>query len=176
MVKYRMSAIKKRKLNGSPPSVDLPKSILTKSKSVDKTTSPPKVREESHESSSDGEDANQADINAAPEGASKTFKGLGIIESLCEACANLGYKNPTPIQREAIPLALRGRDLIGLAETGSGKTAAFALPILQGKFPLFTTIDIPSLMFLSSHGQTSTSVRPGHGTHARISIPDLSIL
>ena len=40
---------------------------------------------------------------------------------------------PTPIQTEAIPLALQGKDLIGLAETGSGKTAAFALPILQGE-------------------------------------------
>jgi ATP-dependent RNA helicase DDX47/RRP3 len=61
----------------------------------------------------------------------KTFKDLGIIESLCEACDILGYKMPTPIQAKSIPLALEGRDLIGLAETGSGKTAAFVLPILQ---------------------------------------------
>ena len=64
---------------------------------------------------------------------SKSFKDLGIIDSLCDACTALGYKAPTPIQNEAIPLALEGRDLIGLAETGSGKTAAFALPILQGR-------------------------------------------
>ncbi|KAK5007435.1 ribosomal RNA processing protein [Elasticomyces elasticus] len=63
--------------------------------------------------------------------AKKTFQDLGIIDSLCDACTALGYKTPTPIQTEAIPLALQGRDLIGLAETGSGKTAAFALPILQ---------------------------------------------
>ena len=61
-----------------------------------------------------------------------SFQDLGIIDSLCEACTALGYKAPTPIQNEAIPLALAGRDIIGLAETGSGKTAAFALPILQG--------------------------------------------
>ncbi|PWY76294.1 ATP-dependent rRNA helicase rrp3 [Aspergillus heteromorphus CBS 117.55] len=61
----------------------------------------------------------------------KTFKELGIIEQLCDACETMGYKAPTPIQAEAIPLALQDRDVIGLAETGSGKTAAFALPILQ---------------------------------------------
>ncbi|KAI9934217.1 hypothetical protein ASPWEDRAFT_38247 [Aspergillus wentii DTO 134E9] len=61
----------------------------------------------------------------------KSFKELGIIDQLCEACESLGYKAPTPIQAESIPLALQGRDLIGLAETGSGKTAAFALPMLQ---------------------------------------------
>ncbi|KLJ06595.1 hypothetical protein EMPG_17896, partial [Blastomyces silverae] len=65
------------------------------------------------------------------EAVTKSFKDLGIIDSLCEACEALGYKSPTPIQAESIPLALQGRDLIGLAETGSGKTAAFALPILQ---------------------------------------------
>ncbi|RFU27436.1 hypothetical protein B7463_g8906, partial [Scytalidium lignicola] len=66
-----------------------------------------------------------------PETTSKTFKDLGIVDSLCDACAAMGYKAPTPIQSESIPLALQGRDLVGLAETGSGKTAAFALPILQ---------------------------------------------
>ena len=77
----------------------------------------------------------QKDDEAAAEGKQalpKSFKELGVIDQLCEACENLGFKTPTPIQAEAIPLALQGRDLIGLAETGSGKTAAFALPILQG--------------------------------------------
>lgn len=63
--------------------------------------------------------------------APKSFRDLGIIEPLCEACEALGYKAPTAIQAQSIPHALEGRDLIGLAETGSGKTAAFALPILQ---------------------------------------------
>jgi len=63
----------------------------------------------------------------------KTFADLGIIDSLCDACKQLGFHRPTRIQAESIPHALQGRDLIGLAETGSGKTAAFALPILQGR-------------------------------------------
>uniref|UniRef100_A0A8C8Z452 RNA helicase n=1 Tax=Prolemur simus TaxID=1328070 RepID=A0A8C8Z452_PROSS len=61
----------------------------------------------------------------------KTFKDLGVTDVLCEACDQLGWAKPTKIQIEAIPLALQGRDIIGLAETGSGKTGAFALPILN---------------------------------------------
>ncbi|KAJ7371160.1 putative ATP-dependent RNA helicase ddx47 [Desmophyllum pertusum] len=60
-----------------------------------------------------------------------TFKSLGVVDVLCEACQQLGWKTPTKIQREAIPVALQGKDIIGLAETGSGKTGAFALPVLQ---------------------------------------------
>lgn len=63
----------------------------------------------------------------------KTFEDLGIIPQLIDACKALGFTRPRPIQVETIPLALEGRDLIGLAETGSGKTAAFGLPMLQGK-------------------------------------------
>lgn len=61
----------------------------------------------------------------------KTWQDLGLTEVLCKACEQLKWKTPSKIQKEAIPLALQGKDIIGLAETGSGKTAAFALPILQ---------------------------------------------
>lgn len=60
-----------------------------------------------------------------------SFKDLGVCDQLLEACDNLGWKTPTKIQIEAIPHALEGKDLIGLAQTGSGKTGAFAIPILQ---------------------------------------------
>jgi ATP-dependent RNA helicase DDX47/RRP3 len=62
----------------------------------------------------------------------KSFQDLGIIKELCDACEKMGFTAPRPIQVEAIPYALEGRDVIGLAETGSGKTAAFGLPMLQG--------------------------------------------
>lgn len=60
-----------------------------------------------------------------------TFKNLGVTEELCNACERIGWKSPMPIQEKVIPAAINGRDIIGLAETGSGKTGAFALPILQ---------------------------------------------
>jgi len=59
------------------------------------------------------------------------FQQLGLIPPIAQAVAAQGYVNPTPIQARAIPHVLAGRDLLGLAQTGTGKTAAFALPILQ---------------------------------------------
>ena len=60
-----------------------------------------------------------------------TFADLGLIDPLLRAVAAAGYETPTPIQRAAIPSVVAGRDLLGCAQTGTGKTAAFALPVLQ---------------------------------------------
>src|SRR5919107_169215 len=60
-----------------------------------------------------------------------TFADLGLSEPLLEALSHLGYERPTPIQEEAIPALLEGRDVIGQAQTGTGKTAAFGLPMLE---------------------------------------------
>lgn len=60
-----------------------------------------------------------------------TFTDLGLKTSLLEALNDLGYEKPSPIQSACIPLLLQGRDVLGMAQTGSGKTAAFALPLLQ---------------------------------------------
>jgi len=60
-----------------------------------------------------------------------TMKDLNLIPALQEAVEDMGFTQPTPIQQKAIPIALEGRDLIGCASTGTGKTAAFLLPLLQ---------------------------------------------
>ncbi len=60
-----------------------------------------------------------------------TFSSLGLVPAILEAVKHEGYTEPTPIQRQAIPPALAGRDILGCAQTGTGKTAAFALPMLQ---------------------------------------------
>ena len=114
-----MPPLKKRKLSNGRAD-----DSSSEAESQSSSASSPGVRPATEEN----EDEQGSKIGKAP----KSFEDLGIIDSLCEACQALGYKSPTPIQAEAIPLALQGRDLIGLAETGSGKTAAFALPILQG--------------------------------------------
>ncbi|MCA9612129.1 MAG: DEAD/DEAH box helicase, partial [Myxococcales bacterium] len=59
------------------------------------------------------------------------FDELGLATPLLRAVSAAGYESPTPIQVQAIPPALAGRDVLGIAQTGTGKTAAFALPILQ---------------------------------------------
>ena len=63
--------------------------------------------------------------------AASDFASLGLNESLVATLTSLGYEVPTPIQQRTIPILLAGRDLIGQAQTGTGKTAAFALPLLQ---------------------------------------------
>src|SRR6201996_503660 len=60
-----------------------------------------------------------------------SFPALGLSEKILEGVRAMGYAEPTPIQLRAIPLILSGKDVIGSAQTGTGKTAAFALPILS---------------------------------------------
>ena len=69
--------------------------------------------------------------SGVPQAASDGFRGLGLSSKLLDTLTSLGYEEPTPIQREAIPPLLAGRDLLGQAATGTGKTAAFALPLLE---------------------------------------------
>ena len=60
-----------------------------------------------------------------------SFDSLGLSADILRAVAEQGYSEPTPIQRQAIPVVLAGRDLLASAQTGTGKTAGFTLPMLQ---------------------------------------------
>jgi ATP-dependent RNA helicase RhlE len=71
------------------------------------------------------------DVQSKRVTSTEPFSALGLVPPLLRAVREAGYETPTPIQRDAIPPALAGRDLLGCAQTGTGKTAAFALPILQ---------------------------------------------
>ena len=73
--------------------------------------------------------------NKKPNAAVK-FEQLGLSESFCTICTELGMKIATPVQQACIPAILNGKNVVGLAQTGSGKTAAFALPILQVCLPV----------------------------------------
>ncbi|APA14601.1 conserved hypothetical protein [Sclerotinia sclerotiorum 1980 UF-70] len=133
-----MSSVKRRKTEKNTSS-----GLKSKQAKEPKEASPLSSPEPTEENQN-----NEIEEGTEEEEVTKSFKDLGIVDSLCEACDTLGYKAPTPIQRESIPLALQGRDLIGLAETGSGKTAAFALPILQSLLdkpqPLFGLVLAPT--------------------------------
>src|SRR3989344_5962221 len=60
-----------------------------------------------------------------------SFMALGIAPALFGKLEKLGYQNPTPIQQQAIPTAIQGKDLVGVAQTGTGKTLAFGIPMIQ---------------------------------------------
>ncbi len=93
------------------------------------------------------------DPDAGPEAGSSTadpggFSALGVGEPLLGTLGDLGYEEPTPIQREAIPLLLAGRDILAEAPTGTGKTAAFALPILARLDPAAAGPSRPSALIV----------------------------
>jgi ATP-dependent RNA helicase DDX47/RRP3 len=77
-----------------------------------------------------------------------SFASLGLDEVLCNTCEKLGWSHATAIQAASIPYALQGKDVIGLAQTGSGKTGSFALPILhqllQHPQPLYALVMAPT--------------------------------
>ncbi len=73
-----------------------------------------------------------------------TFAELGLAPDILRALDDLGYATPTPIQEQVIPLAIKGGDILGAAQTGTGKTAAFALPLIQRLLPFANTGTSPA--------------------------------
>src|SRR4051812_47590286 len=75
----------------------------------------------------DSPDVSSADVNPAPGG----FDALGLDPQILKAVADSGYTTPTPIQAQGIPCVLQRKDVIGIAQTGTGKTASFTLPMIE---------------------------------------------
>lgn len=117
-----------------------------------------------------------------------SFDTLGLNPTLLAAAHNIGYSDPTPIQTEAIPAILRGADVQGQAQTGSGKTAAFALPLLQilhshlappGPRPLRALVLVPTRELAQQVGDVLRDLNrhlphPAR-THAASSLPGLKV-
>ncbi|WP_432804501.1 DEAD/DEAH box helicase, partial [Escherichia coli] len=84
-----------------------------------------------------------------------TFADLGLKAPILEALNDLGYEKPSPIQAECIPHLLNGRDVLGMAQTGSGKTAAFSLPLLQNLDP---ELKAPQILVLAPTRELAVQV------------------
>jgi ATP-dependent RNA helicase DDX49/DBP8 len=89
----------------------------------------------------------------------ESFRALGLSEHLCTVCQTLGMQRPTQVQTGCIPAILAGKDVVGVAQTGSGKTAAFALPILQrlarDPYGVFALVLTPTRYKASTRGFAS---------------------
>jgi ATP-dependent RNA helicase RhlE len=99
----------------------------------------------------------------------RTFAALGLAEPLLRALATCNYAAPTPIQERAIPHLLGGRDLLGIAQTGTGKTAAFALPILQrlAQGGRQTEPRLPHVLVLAPTRELAAQISDSFGTYGK---------
>jgi ATP-dependent RNA helicase RhlE len=98
-----------------------------------------------------------------------TFAQLGLAENLLNALKSEGYETPTPIQAATIPLLLEGRDVLGIAQTGTGKTAAFALPILHRLATTRTRYvpKCPRALILTPTRELAVQISQGFGTYGQ---------
>ncbi|MBI5120553.1 MAG: DEAD/DEAH box helicase [Rhodospirillales bacterium] len=98
-----------------------------------------------------------------------TFSDLGLVETLLNALKTEGYETPTPIQAATIPHLLNGRDVLGIAQTGTGKTAAFALPILQRLANSRTRYvpKSPRALILTPTRELAVQISQGFGTYGQ---------
>jgi ATP-dependent RNA helicase DeaD len=103
---------------------------------------------------------------------SVNFRSLALAEPLLQALEAVGYENPTPIQASTIPLLLEGRDVLGQAQTGTGKTAAFALPILSN---IDLSATDPQALVLAPTRELAIQVAEAFHTYAEF-MPDFHVL
>src|SRR6202007_753647 len=100
----------------------------------------------------------------------KSFAELGLSESTLRALADVGYETPSPIQEQAIPSLLEGRDVIGQAQTGTGKTAAFGLPIMEYVDPEQDTVQALVLTPTRELCIQVTQALRAYGSHSGVDV------
>jgi ATP-dependent RNA helicase RhlE len=107
-----------------------------------------------------------------------SFQTLGLIDPLQRAVAGAGYEIPTPIQSQAIPHLLAGRDVLGCAQTGTGKTAAFALPILDrlARAPRRPGARGPRALILTPTRELAVQINEGFATYGRHVAPKCAVV
>jgi len=101
-----------------------------------------------------------------------TFEEMGLSKPILKALDHVGYENPTPIQAETIPLLLSGHDLVGQAQTGTGKTAAFAIPVLE---KINTEVRAPQALVLAPTRELAIQVAEAFQHYAQ-SMKDFHVL
>eukprot|EP00347_Sterkiella_histriomuscorum_P007721 403347814 len=111
---------------------------------------------------------------------STTFEKLGVCSELQEALKNMGYKCPTKIQAESLQYTLKGKDIIGLAETGSGKTAAFAIPVIQQLLdnpqPFFACVMSPTRELCVQIAEQFEAIGAGIGLRTAVLVGGLDMV
>ncbi|WP_024793842.1 DEAD/DEAH box helicase [Tomitella biformata] len=108
-------------------------------------------------------DSETEPVSANLEGVEPTFAELGIDERVLRALNDVGYETPSPIQAATIPLLLEGRDVVGLAQTGTGKTAAFAVPVLSN---IDVTQRTPQALVLAPTRELALQVAEAFGSYS----------
>lgn len=104
-----------------------------------------------------------------------TFESLNLADPVTKALDGLGYEKPSPIQARTIPLLLEGRDVVGLAQTGTGKTAAFALPVLSTLADADQQYKSPQVLVLAPTRELALQVAEAFSSYAA-HIPSVSVL
>ncbi|MDO4240431.1 DEAD/DEAH box helicase, partial [Micrococcus sp.] len=156
----------------APEAVQDPELMETEAEAPAQAETPPEALFEAPSEAADTDDA------AADEPARPTFLSLGLDARVLAAVEDLGYERPSPIQEATIPLLLEGRDVVGLAQTGTGKTGAFALPALSR---LAEIQDVngrsgaPQILALAPTRELALQVAEAFDTYAK-HLDDVSVL
>ena len=104
----------------------------------------PSAREDGASERAAAQSPTTVEVSAGGSAPAAGFSGFGLDASILRALADQGYTTPTPIQAQAIPVVIAGRDVMGAAQTGTGKTAGFSLPIIQNLLPLASSSASPA--------------------------------